>query len=190
MLKGIYYFIKPLIPRRLQISLRRQIVSRKLNTSKKIWPIDPDSFEMPVGWKGWPDGKKFAVLLTHDVDTAKGQERCLKLLDIEKELGFKSSFNFVPERYVVDPKLRHKIIENGFEVGVHGLNHDGKLYNSKEIFDQSFELYNATMQRFELLNEASKNDSIYRKVQIKAMEAQIFRMQDNLKIIQGRMDNF
>lgn len=59
---------------------------------------------------------------------------------------------------------------------------------SKEEFDQSFELYNATRQRFELLNEASKNDSIYRKVQIKATEARIFKMQDNLTIIQSKMD--
>lgn len=60
---------------------------------------------------------------------------------------------------------------------------------SKEEFDQSFELYSATKQRFELLNEASKNDSIYREVQLKATETSIKRMQDNLKIIQGRMEN-
>ncbi|MDA3954999.1 MAG: efflux RND transporter periplasmic adaptor subunit [Bacteroidales bacterium] len=60
---------------------------------------------------------------------------------------------------------------------------------SKEVFDQSFELYSATKQQFNLFKEALKSDSIYRKVRIKAMEAQIEGMQQNLKITQGRMDN-
>lgn len=59
---------------------------------------------------------------------------------------------------------------------------------SKEEFDQSFELYSATKQQYDLLNEALKSDSLYREVQLKAMEGQIGRMQENLKIIQGKMD--
>ena len=31
-------------------------------------------------------------------------------------------------------ELRNYLTENGFEVGVHGLNHDGKYYNSRAIF--------------------------------------------------------
>ncbi len=55
-------------------------------------------------------------------------------MEMEKKIGFRSSFNFVPERYPVSPPLRHHLRENGFEVGVHGLNHDGKLYESEETF--------------------------------------------------------
>jgi hypothetical protein len=51
-------------------------------------------------------------------------------------MGFRSSFNFVPERYAVDPALRAELTAAGFEVGVHGLNHDGKLYSSKAEFDR------------------------------------------------------
>lgn len=60
---------------------------------------------------------------------------------------------------------------------------------SKEVFDQSFEQYNATKSQYALIKEALKNDSLYRKVQLKAMESQISNMQANLKIIQGRMEN-
>ena len=60
---------------------------------------------------------------------------------------------------------------------------------SKEVFDQSFEQYYATKQQYQLFEEALKSDSIYRKVQLKAMNIQIQNMQDNLKIIQGRLDN-
>jgi hypothetical protein len=68
------------------------------------------------------------------VDTAKGQDRCRNLIDLERELGFTASYNFVPERYKVSEALRNYLTENGFEVGVHGLNHDGKDYNSRAIF--------------------------------------------------------
>ena len=60
---------------------------------------------------------------------------------------------------------------------------------SKEVFDQSFEQYNATKQQFQLFEEALKSDSVYREVQLKAMNIQINNMQDNLKIIQGRLEN-
>ena len=54
---------------------------------------------------------------------------------IEKEMGFVSSFNFVPERdYVVEKKLLDTLKSNGFEYGVHGLHHDGKLFSSETEF--------------------------------------------------------
>ena len=34
------------------------------------------------------------------------------------------------------PELRQELTADGFEVGVHGLNHDGKLYSSKAEFDR------------------------------------------------------
>ena len=58
------------------------------------------------------------------------------MIDLEQGLGFRSSFNFVPERYDVSPELRHHLANKGFEIGVHGLRHDGKLYASKKIFQQ------------------------------------------------------
>ncbi|NIO22181.1 MAG: hypothetical protein GTN76_16005, partial [Candidatus Aenigmarchaeota archaeon] len=131
---NIYYKIKPVIPRRLQIFLRRQLVLHKRTRFKDIWPIDAKCSVAPEGWDGWPDGKKFALVLTHDVDTAGGQEKCRDLVNLEKSLGFRSSFNFVPERYDVLPALRQYLTEEGFEFGVHGLRHDGELYRSEKIF--------------------------------------------------------
>lgn len=60
---------------------------------------------------------------------------------------------------------------------------------SQEEFDQSFEQYNATKQQFELFKEALKSDSLYRKVQLASMNNQIKNLQENLRIIQGRMEN-
>ena len=39
---------------------------------RDIWPIDKNAGKPPEGWTGWPDGKKFALVLTHDVETAEG----------------------------------------------------------------------------------------------------------------------
>ena len=133
-LTRLFYYIKPFIPRGLQIALRRRIVLRKRKLYSHIWPIDERAAKPPDGWTGWPDQKKFALVLTHDVDTARGQEKCLELAKMEEGMGFRSSFNFVPERYDVSSELRDYLTENGFEVGVHGLLHDGKLYASKTTF--------------------------------------------------------
>ncbi|MFX0196249.1 MAG: hypothetical protein ACFFCW_09025 [Candidatus Hodarchaeota archaeon] len=101
---------------------------------QNTWPIDERAATPPDGWSGWPDQKKFALVLTHDVETAVGQEKCHDLVRLEKELGFRSCFYFVPERYRVSFDLLHYIGSQGFEVGVHGLNHDGRLYHSQKIF--------------------------------------------------------
>ncbi|MBM4306342.1 MAG: hypothetical protein FJ123_06345, partial [Deltaproteobacteria bacterium] len=121
-------------PRSLQITLRRVVTQMKRKQYSHIWPIDERAGNPPENWEGWPDGKKFALVLLHDVDTEKGNENCLELAQIDEKLGFRSSFNFVPERYRVFPEVRRILVEKGFEVGVHGLKHDGKLFASRERF--------------------------------------------------------
>jgi hypothetical protein len=132
----LYYQLKPFIPRSLQITLRRMVVRRKRKLYGHVWPIDEKANKPPEGWAGWPDGKKFALVLMHDVETEKGQSKCHQLIEIEKEMGFRSSFNFVPERYHVSSEVRRILVEKGFEVGVHGLKHDGKLFSSRKTFKE------------------------------------------------------
>ncbi len=136
MVNRFYYNIKPIIPRALQLYLRRRIANYKLKKYQDIWPIDQKLKNLPVGWRGWPDNKKFALVLSHDVDTQKGHDRVLKLIKKEKRLGFRSTYNFVPERYKVSKALIEKVKEEGFEVNIHGLKHDGKLFQSKLIFEE------------------------------------------------------
>jgi hypothetical protein len=68
------------------------------------------------------------------VETAKGQENCRRLMDLEEKLGFRSSFGFVPERYPVLAELRKDLEERGFKVAVHGLLHDELYYKSRATF--------------------------------------------------------
>lgn len=133
-LRKAYYFVKPLIPRSFQLYMRRCIVAYQRTKYGNVWPIDERAGNPPEGWEGWPGNKKFAVVLTHDVDTMVGAERCGYLSALEEKLGFRSSFNFVPRRYRVSPDLRKFLTDRGFEVGVHGLWHDGKYNLSRGIF--------------------------------------------------------
>jgi hypothetical protein len=112
------------------------VIRRKRKLYEHIWPIDEKAGKAPEGWTGWPDGKKFALVLMHDVDTEKGHEKCLQLMELDEKMGFRSSFNFVPERYHVSSEVRRILVEKDFEVGVHGLRHDGKLFSSREGFQE------------------------------------------------------
>jgi hypothetical protein len=68
----------------------------------------------------------------------------------EKKLGFRSSFNFVPEGdYRVTKALRDELIYNGFEVGVHDLHHDGKLYRSRRGFSKRAERINTYLKEWD-----------------------------------------
>jgi peptidoglycan/xylan/chitin deacetylase (PgdA/CDA1 family) len=117
--------------------LHRCYVNSLRKKAEDRWPIDPISaHNKPSGWNGWPDGKKFALVLTHDVDTDKGQKKCRCLMDIEQSIGLIASYNIVPERYRLDHELLKEIGERGFELGIHGLNHDGMLFDSKPDFDR------------------------------------------------------
>jgi hypothetical protein len=138
----LYYRVKPLIPRRVQVWLRSRVVRRMRHGYATSWPILEAAGDAPPGWNGWPNQARFALALAHDVETAVGQSRCLQLMRLEEELGFRSSFNFVPKRYNVDPVLRATLAARGFEVGVHGLYHDGKLFESYATFQARAEQIN------------------------------------------------
>ena len=90
----------------------------------------------PKRWKGWPLNKMFALALTHDVDTCKGEDRCLELMELDKTFGFRSAFYFVPGRVRKSNTIIRELKKNGFEVGVHDLFHDGKLFKSRTVFQE------------------------------------------------------
>jgi hypothetical protein len=115
-----FAFLKPFLPRRLQILLRRVLINLYLPSYKDTWPIDKTAATPPANWQGWPEGKKFALVLTHDVETKKGLENCRALMDIDEKHGFRSSFNFVAGDYQVSEELLNEIKTRGFEAGIHG----------------------------------------------------------------------
>lgn len=132
----IYYLVKPYMPWGLRIWLRRKVAARQLAKNRATWPINEAAGVRPADWPGWPHREKFAFVLSHDVESPEGLANVRKLAELEMELGYRSVFNFIPEgTYSVPKELREWLIENGFEVGVHDLNHDGRLYASESRFE-------------------------------------------------------
>ncbi|MGA9789083.1 MAG: hypothetical protein WBQ43_00220 [Terriglobales bacterium] len=93
-----------------------------------------DVERIPFIWF-WPERNSSCAIMTHDVETKAGRDFCQTLMDIDDSLGFKASFQIIPEeRYEVSPEFLESIRQRGFEVVVHDLNHDGHLYRDREQF--------------------------------------------------------
>jgi len=148
--RKLYYFLKPLLPRPLTRILRRGFQQRHKQNFQLGWPIEARyprfQFEVlknlltltgqySIPYRPlWPNGMRFAFVLTHDIETNNGQKFVRRVADLEEEHGFRSSFNFVPETYPVDRGLLNDLCQRGFEIGIHGLKHDGRLFNSSKEF--------------------------------------------------------
>ena len=135
----LYYRIKPLVPLSARLAIRRWFALRKREHVRDVWPILPGSERRPKGWPGWPEGKQFAFVLTHDVEGPAGLGKVRKLMALEQALGFRSAFNFIPEggRYTLSRQFREELTAHGAEVGVHDLYHNGKLFLTKSQFSRN-----------------------------------------------------
>ncbi len=149
-LRRAYYALKPWMPRWLQMSLRRKSAVNMSQRTFPAWPIDssvddlqfnlvrlilaavPDHVLPMLSF--WPQGNDFCLVLTHDVETQVGFDNIEKIASIERKYGFRSAWNFVAERYPVNERVLQSLRDDGFEVGVHGLYHDGKMFQSRQRF--------------------------------------------------------
>lgn len=136
-----YYGVRPMLPRPTQIRMRRVFTHVQALRRFPRWPWEPglhDLVDFVTGCVAtaagrplpsiapWPQGRSWALVLTHDVETAAGRDRIVGLRAVEAAAGYRSSWNFVPERYRVDDALLSRLRADGCEIGVHGLRHDGR----------------------------------------------------------------
>jgi peptidoglycan/xylan/chitin deacetylase (PgdA/CDA1 family) len=147
LLRG-YYLARPLMPRALQLRLRRVFTHIQGKSSFPSWPIEDnlqdfyswlfalitDLAGSPVPFLGlWPDDRSWALVLTHDVETSVGYGDIDLLRSVERDRGYKSSWNFVPLRYRVGDDVVRALRDEGCEVGIHGLRHDGRDLESRRM---------------------------------------------------------
>ena len=141
-----YYAVRPALPRSVQIGLRRAFSRVQARVRFPRWPVETalhDLYERLFGLLGevagrpvprlapWPEGRSWALVLTHDVEQQAGYDAMGLLRDLELDRGYRSSWNFVPRRYDVEDALVDELWADGFEVGVHGLYHDGRDLESR-----------------------------------------------------------
>lgn len=149
--RRIYYAIRPLMPVRVRRHLQRLALQDWSKIAFPSWPVDTTvedliekvwilalktspTKQIPFIWY-WPYSHHSCAIMTHDVETSIGQDFCLRMLEIEREYEIRSSFEVVPEvRYEVSGEVLEAIRKAGCEVCVHGLNHDGRLFSSEELF--------------------------------------------------------
>jgi hypothetical protein len=149
--RRVYYALRPLFPVQVRRILQRIALQDWSKISFPAWPVDTtvEDFvnwlwvlvlkttgaeQIPFIWY-WPGSFRSCAIMTHDVETGAGQEFCHTILKLEQEAGIRSSFELVPEvRYEISQEVMDAIRQAGSEVCVHGLNHDGKLFSSEELF--------------------------------------------------------
>jgi hypothetical protein len=146
--RRLYYRMRPLTPRKAQIGLRRLFSRVQAQMSFPHWPVETALHDLydwllrqvagvaqaPVPWLAhWPKEFSWALVLTHDVETPEGYRNLHSLRDLEVSFGYRSCWNFVAERYAVEDGVVDQLLNDGFEVGVHGLVHDGRDLGSRRL---------------------------------------------------------
>src|SRR5690242_11685947 len=159
LLRRLYYLVRPLttLPMRKQIQRFHARAWQRHCFPK--WPVDTTVQEISerlllLGMKArgvekvpfvwfWPDGANGCLTMTHDVETKIGRDRCVDLMNVDDAFGIKAAFGIVPEdRYEVSAQFLETIQDRGFEVMVQDLNHDGRLFDSREEFVRRASLIN------------------------------------------------
>jgi D-aspartate ligase len=136
-----YYLARPVLPRPVQLTMRRLFARVQAASPFPRWPVE-DSLHNFYDWlfavfaelagapvpflSLWPDGRSWALVLTHDVENAAGYRDMGLLRAPERARGYRSSWNFVGGRYQVDDETVRSLHDDGCEIGVHGLRHDGR----------------------------------------------------------------
>ena len=158
-----YYRLRPLLPRSLQIGLRRGFSSYQARTVFPGWPIETalhDFFDLMFAILAevagvpipriapWPNGSEWALVLTHDVESADGLRAIDPIVELERSHGVRSCWNLVPDRYDVDQGLVDQLVQAGFEVGVHGFLHDGRDLESLARWQERLPLAHASAERW------------------------------------------
>jgi peptidoglycan/xylan/chitin deacetylase (PgdA/CDA1 family) len=150
-LLAAYYSLKPLVPRPLQLAIRRLYARRQARRAFPAWPIEPILVEHQYerlrhrlresGGEAiplvnfWPRAKRFCVIISHDVEGLAGIENIPRVLEVERRHGFVSAWNFVAEWYEIPNGLFDAIRGAGCEIGLHGIKHDGKLFRDRAHFE-------------------------------------------------------
>jgi hypothetical protein len=149
--QDVYYALRPY----LSVPVRKHLQRLRLTGWERIpfprWPVDVTvetllagamALQLKAGVRAkipfiwfWPDGAPGCAIMTHDVESLEGRDFCEQLMDLDDESGIKSAFNVIPElRYEVPVAFLERFRTRGFELNVHDLNHDGRLFRSKKQF--------------------------------------------------------
>ena len=177
LIRAVYYWLRPRLPVHIRKHLQRRRLSDWQNIRFPQWPVDRTVERIlerllvlsmkarglrrvPFVWF-WPDGAGSCAIMTHDVEELPGRNFCSQLMDLDESVKIKSSFQIVPEqRYPVPAELLEEIRHRGFEVNIHDLNHDGRLFSSRQEFSRRVERINEYRRQYRALG--FRSGALYR----------------------------
>jgi glycosyltransferase involved in cell wall biosynthesis/peptidoglycan/xylan/chitin deacetylase (PgdA/CDA1 family) len=144
-----FYRIRPLIPTAARQWLQKRR-NRKLG-QKPEWylPTELADYSIPSPNSSiWPNEAEYSLVLTHDVESADGMRLIPQLAEIENNLGLRSCWNIVPYKYKVDRGIVNDLVAQGHEIGIHGYNHDGRLFSSYQEFMRRVPAINRALEDY------------------------------------------
>jgi hypothetical protein len=161
----LYYLLRPL----MRVGLRKHLQKMRLRGWQKIsfprWPVDSSvdalmasamtlvlkatgQTRIPFIWF-WPDRASACAIVTHDVEGPAGLDFCDALMNIDDSYEMKSAFQLVPEgREDAWRQTAGRLRRRGFEVNLHDLNHDGRLFADRKEFLRRAERINRYAREF------------------------------------------
>ena len=174
----LYYLLRPF----LGIAVRKHLQKVRLSGWERIpfphWPVDRtvDALmegaltlamraqgvsRMPFIWF-WPDGASACAMMTHDVEGQAGIDFCDALMDLDDSFGIKSAFQLIPEgQEATWQQTAARLRGRGFEVNLHDLNHDGKLFADRTEFLRRAKRINEYARQFKC--EGFRSGVMYRE---------------------------
>lgn len=149
--RAYYGFARPIIP----IRIRQWLQGRSTGRPGDFYP-DQFMERLADALRGsevdlvhpWPHAAGFGFALTHDVESAEGLRLCPEIAAIEEDLGFRSVYNIVPYGYPIDRGIVDDLLRRGFEIGIHGYNHDGRLFTSLRTFRRRVPAMNRAVEEY------------------------------------------
>ncbi len=156
--KAYYNFIRPLLPIEIRQKLQEK-VNKRIECNEYF--VDDSLVNEVVRLQSacvqseivskfrYKDERDYAIVFTHDVEEQTGFNFIPKVIELEEKYGFKSSWNIVPYKYKIDDGIINLIKTSGHEIGIHGYNHDGKLYYSEKIFNEKVPYINKAIEKYE-----------------------------------------
>jgi hypothetical protein len=176
-IRSAYYLVRELLPDQVRRHLQRMYLKDWRTLRFPHWPVDftvdlfheellrrslmaTGRWELPFIWF-WPESAESCLIMTHDVETARGREFASSLMDLDDFYGIKASFESVPEkRYEVPYDYLQEIRSRGFEFNLHDLNHDGLLFQERGEFLRRAEKINGYVRKYDA--RGFRSGSMYR----------------------------
>lgn len=164
-LQDAYYILRPVTPSPVRTGVQRLYYRGWREIGFPTWPVDLNvdkTFQnllalllqnahadaIPFIWF-WPEDYSSCAMMTHDIETKRGQDFCAQLMDLDDSFGISAAFQIVPEdRYRVTDGFLDGFRNRGYEINVHDLNHDGRLFRDRPTFLNRAQKINAYVRAY------------------------------------------